>query len=61
MGTYKKILQENAAIVPKNVTIELKNATIGPKNVTIGIKNAIIGPLEPVMGLIKKFCRKTLL
>ena len=45
MGTYKKILQENAAI--------------GPKNVTIGIKNATIGPLEPVMGLIKKFYRKT--
>ena len=45
MGTYKKFLQENAAI--------------GPKNVTIGLKNATIGPLEPVMGLIKNFCRKT--
>ena len=42
---HKKILQENAAI--------------GPKNVTIGLKNATIGPLEPIIGLIKKFCRKT--
>ena len=40
----KKILQENAAI--------------GPKNVTIGLKNATIGSLEPGMGTCKKILQE---